>query len=115
MSHDSSLARTKGPNARTIVPYSQSGPHPLGRRSSYHLQKDGLRAVVRPVLPRGGRAGLLETLDRTADTLCFYQYSEINYRAATAQADGRGGCMTVGIAQRTVEGIIKLWGVVKDG
>ena len=34
MSHDSNLAGTKGPSARTIVPYSPSGPYPAGRSPS---------------------------------------------------------------------------------
>ena len=53
MSHGFSLAGTEGPSAKTIVPYSPSSPYPPGRSPSYHPQKDGLRAIVRPVLPRG--------------------------------------------------------------
>ena len=34
MSHEFDLAGTEGPSARTIVPYSPSGPYPLGRSPS---------------------------------------------------------------------------------
>ena len=34
MSHDFNLAGTEGPSARTIVPYSPSGPYPPGRSPS---------------------------------------------------------------------------------
>ena len=34
MSHDINLADTEGPSARTIVPYSPSGPYPPGRSPS---------------------------------------------------------------------------------
>ena len=34
MSHDINLAGTEGPSARTIVPYSPSGPYPPGRSPS---------------------------------------------------------------------------------
>ena len=34
MSHGFSLASTEGPSAKTIVPYSPSGPYPPGRSPS---------------------------------------------------------------------------------
>ena len=34
MSHDYPPAGTEGPSARTIVPYSPSGPYPPGRSQS---------------------------------------------------------------------------------
>ena len=34
MSHDLNLAGTEGPSARTVVPYSPSGPYPPGHSPS---------------------------------------------------------------------------------
>ena len=64
MSHDFNLAGTRGPSARTIVPYSVSGPHYPGRSPSQHPTKDGLRAVVLPILPRRRTDWTVENTDR---------------------------------------------------
>ena len=39
--YDLNLASTRGPRARTIVPYSPSGPHLPGCSPSYTLKKRG--------------------------------------------------------------------------
>ena len=52
MSPDFKMTGTWGLSARTIVPYSLSGPYPPRRSLSYHSKTEGLSAIVRPILPQ---------------------------------------------------------------
>ena len=78
------LASTGGPSARTIVPYSPSGPHLPERSQSQHPKKDGLWAVVYPVLTKRRTDWFGLTVDRHKSLFCYHK---CGYPSISARVD----------------------------